>query len=33
VPVFHPGGATRRPADGDPRAAAGPGTVSAEPDL
>ncbi len=33
APMFHPGGATRRPADDAPPAAAGPGTVTAEPDL
>jgi len=33
VPIFHPGGMTRRGPDGVPQAAAGPGTVSPEPDL
>jgi ribonuclease Z len=33
VPIFHPGGATRRGHEGGPPATAGPGTVTAEPDL
>ncbi len=33
VPILHPGGVTRRGPDGVPQAAAGPGTVSPEPDL
>jgi len=33
VPILHPGGVTRRGPAGVPQAAAGPGTVSPEPDL
>jgi len=33
VPLFHAGGATRRGPDQGPQATAGPGTVTAEPDL
>jgi ribonuclease Z len=33
APIFHPGGATRRPPEADPPAAAGPGTVTERPDL
>ncbi len=33
TPIVHPGGATRRPPEGDPQGPTGPGTVSGRPDL